>query len=121
MHTTKLFAAHLRATIQGAVSGLHGGLGLGLGAMLGGVLYASLGARRCFAVCASLPSLSLLLLVLPTVRHWRKSPGVGGRQRTTGLVPRKRHGGDDGRMYELVGNVSTPGSINDSLFALNHS
>lgn len=87
---------------------------MGLGAMLGGVLYAGLGARRCFAVSASLPSLSLFLIVLPTARRWCKSHGVGGRPRTTGLAPRRRHGGGNGRMYELVGNVSARGSDNDS-------
>lgn len=105
--------AHLRTTIQGAVSGLHWGLGFGLGAMLGGVLYAGLGARRCFAVSAALPSLSLLLLALPTARRWCSGGrGVGdGRRSRVGLAAGnapsrgRRPGGNDGRSYELVGKV----------------
>lgn len=62
--------AHMRTTIQGAVTGLHWGLGFGLGAMLGGVLYAGLGASLCFRVSAVLPSLSLLLLAMPTAWSW---------------------------------------------------
>eukprot|EP00903_Cladosiphon_okamuranus_P010272 g9726.t1 len=95
--------AHLRTTIQGTVSGVYGGLGHGLGSTLGGLLYAGLGARRCFAVSSSLPSLSLLLLALPTLHRWCRSHDMGGRPRTAGLVTRRKHGGDDGRMYELVG------------------
>eukprot|EP00903_Cladosiphon_okamuranus_P013285 g12384.t2 len=95
--------AHLRTTIQGMVSGVYGGLGQGLGSMLGGLLYAGLGARRCFAVSSSLPSLSLLLLALPMLPRWCKSHSMGGRPRTAGPATRRRHGGDDGRMYELVG------------------
>lgn len=60
--------------MQATVSGLKRGLGYGLGAILGGVLYSSLGPRLCFRVCAALPSLSLLFLVLGS---W-KSVG-GGR------------------------------------------
>lgn len=37
---------------------------------MGGVLYAGLGARLCFGVSAVLPSVSLLLLVLPTAHPW---------------------------------------------------
>ena len=88
------------------MSGLHWGLGFGLGAMLGGVLYAGLGARRCFAVSSCLPSLSLLLLVLPTARRWCSSHGVGGLRPRAGLAKGRRHGGGDGRMYELVGKAS---------------
>lgn len=47
------------------VKGLKQGFGFGLGAILGGALYSSLGARTCFSVSAALPSLSLLLLVIP--------------------------------------------------------
>lgn len=62
--------------------------------MLGGFLYAGLGASRCFAVSAALPSLSLLLLALPAARRWWwRGLGGGG-------------GGGDGRSYELVGKVS---------------
>lgn len=56
--------------MQGLVSGLHWGLGFGLGAVLGGVLYSALGARLCFGVSAILPSVSLLLLALPTAHPW---------------------------------------------------
>ena len=64
--------------------------------MLGGFLYAGLGASRCFAVSAALPSLSLALLALPTARRWwhgKTGAGLGG-------------GGGDGQSYELVGKVS---------------
>ncbi|CAM9243107.1 unnamed protein product, partial [Laminaria digitata] len=61
---------HMKATMQGLVTGLHWGLGYGLGAVLGGVLYAGLGASLCFGVSAVLPSLSLLLLALPSARPW---------------------------------------------------
>lgn len=64
--------AHMRTTMQGTVSGLKRGFGYGLGAILGGVLYSSLGPRMCFRVCAALPSLSLLFLVIGS---W----GNGGR------------------------------------------
>lgn len=105
--------AHLRTTIQGVVSGLHWGLGFGLGAMLGGVLYAGLGARRCFAVSAALPSLSLLLLALPSARRRCSGHGVGRRRSRAGFPAgnaptRGRRPGDDdddGRSYELVGKV----------------
>lgn len=83
----------MRATIQGVVTGLHWGLGFGLGAVLGGVLYAGLGARLCFGVSAALPSLSLLLLALPSARLWFiNSMGQGRR-------------GDESA-YELVEKVS---------------
>lgn len=62
--------ANLRTTIQGVVSGLHYGLGFGLGAILGGFLYSGLGARLCFRAAAMLPSLSLLVLALPTLWGW---------------------------------------------------
>lgn len=62
--------ARLRTTIQGVVSGLHRGFGFGLGAVIGGILYAGLGARLCFGVSAVLPSLSLVLLALPTARSY---------------------------------------------------
>lgn len=111
-------AAHLRTTIQGVVSGLHWGLGFGLGAILGGVLYAGLGAQRCFAVSGALPSLSLLLLALPTARRWCSNNNGGGGGGWLGAGVRTGSGGGrgegrdwgwgggDGRSYELVGKVS---------------
>ncbi|CAM9318112.1 unnamed protein product [Ectocarpus fasciculatus] len=65
--------------------------------------------ERLFAIVVFAPA------SLPTARHWCKSRGVGGPPQTTGLVPRRKHSGDDGRMYELIGNVSARGSGNDSL------
>ncbi|CAN0009048.1 unnamed protein product [Ectocarpus fasciculatus] len=121
--------AHLRTTIQGVVSGIHWGMGFGLGAMLGGLLYAGLGASRCFAVSAALPSLSLLLLVLPTARRWVSGADArGGRAAAKGMPPRSRRrcwggcccgggGGDDGRSsYELVAKeaqTNDPSDRND--------
>ncbi|CAM9324048.1 unnamed protein product [Ectocarpus sp. 4 AP-2014] len=115
---------HLRTTIQGVVSGIHWGLGFGLGAMLGGLLYAGLGASRCFAVSAALPSLSLLLLVLPTARRWISGTDArDGRPGAKGMPPRSRRrcwggccggGGDDGRSsYELVAKEAQANSPND--------
>lgn len=118
----------MRTTIQGVVSGIHWGLGFGLGAMLGGLLYAGLGASRCFAVSAALPSLSLLLLVLPTARRWVSGADArGGRAVAKGMPPRSRRrcwggcccggGGDDGRSsYELVAKVGK-GTLKVSLVA----
>jgi len=63
--------------------------------MLGGFLYAGLGASRCFAVSAALPSLSLMLLAMPTARRWWRSRAGGGLG-----------GSGVGRTYELVGKVS---------------
>lgn len=60
--------------MQGTVRGLKQGFGIGLGAILGGALYSSLGARLCFGISAALPSVSLLLLVIPP---WIK---IGGGQ-----------------------------------------
>ena len=85
--------AWLQTTIQGVVSGLHWGLGAGLGAMMGGVLYASLGPRLCFRVSAALPSISLLLLALPTVRRWCSRVRSVSRE-------------GNGALYELVEKVS---------------
>ncbi|CAM9669265.1 unnamed protein product [Pylaiella littoralis] len=104
--------AHLRTTIQGVVSGLHWGLGFGLGAILGGVLYAGLGAQRCFAVSGVLPSLSLLLLALPTVRRWCSNNNGGGRLGAEVSAGSGRDrgwgwGGGAGRLYELVGKDSS--------------
>ncbi|CAN0074740.1 unnamed protein product [Ectocarpus sp. 6 AP-2014] len=116
--------AHLRTTIQGVVSGIHWGLGFGLGAVLGGLLYAGLGASRCFAVSAALPSLSLLLLVLPTAKRWISGTDArDGRPGAKFMPPRSRRrcwggccggGGDDGRSsYELVAKEVQANSPND--------
>lgn len=93
----------MRTTIQGAVTGLHWGLGFGLGAMLGGVLYAGLGARLCFGVSAVLPSLSLLLLILPTAGPLlSNSIGRCGVWATALLQCR----GNGESAYELIQKVS---------------
>lgn len=93
----------MRTTIQGAITGLHWGLGFGLGAMLGGVLYAGLGARLCFGVSAVLPSLSLLLLALPTARPLLSSSIRRCGVWATALL--QFRGGGEGA-YELVQKVS---------------
>ncbi|CAM9175600.1 unnamed protein product [Laminaria digitata] len=89
--------AHMRTTIQGVVTGLHWGLGFGLGAVFGGVLYAGLGARLCFGVSAILPSLSLLLLSVPSARPWLSN--FMGR---CGVWTTAHWRGGDESAYELV-------------------
>lgn len=83
--------------------------------MLGGALYARLGAQQCFAVSAALPSLSLILLVLPMARQWfgrnASSPrGLSERPRTNaggwtfarGAGEKNGGGGHAQSAYELV-------------------
>lgn len=63
----------------GVFSGLHHGLGVGLGSLIGGYVYACLGAKSSFRVCAALPTISLLLLALPASLRFVHVGGGNGR------------------------------------------
>lgn len=69
--------------------------------MVGGILYASLGARKCFCLGAILPSLSLVLLSLPTLRVCRQRRPIPTRASEEPLT-----GGGE---YELVSKASVEG------------
>lgn len=91
----------LHSTFQGLAEGIHSGLGVGLGAMIGGVLYAGLGARKCFIVSAVLPASSFALLSLPVLQeHWqaifKPTPALDGPLNNVGR-------------YELFSEASVEG------------
>eukprot|EP00904_Undaria_pinnatifida_P012587 jgi/Undpi1/8459/HiC_scaffold_25.g10926.m1 len=78
------FAHHIspagsKTTMIGVFSGLHHGLGVGLGSLIGGYVYACLGAKSSFRVCAALPTISLLLLALPASLRFVHVGGGNGR------------------------------------------
>lgn len=90
---------NLHSTFQGLVTGVHMGFGYGLGAVMGGIIYATFGARRCFGLGTMLPSLSLTLLSLHTVRQWCSQNAARSQELDKCAIIAKVE-------YELVDEVS---------------